>query len=171
MDFSLSLKNCSDKVGNLHFRDSICLINSKLEFLSRDLLGQDNSKEKTPTDWESLTELTIKEKILDNKEKKETLIFYLKKDCTCILDSLHEFDRILDEIFKKTKLFSVLDKMTLSSISKALFLRDIYDFMYADILHLNLIEDRLFRKFYFGGRTQPFYIGVFKGKMFYYDFN
>ena len=176
MNFSVSLKIGNNekgfkKAGEIKFRDSMCLINSPLAALTKDLLGEKNSKEKTPTDWESLTEKNLKERILFNKERKDTMSKYLQKDCSCILDSLVKFDKILNEIFKEEKKFSVLDKMSLSGISKTLFLRTIYDKMEEEILHMSFSEDKLFRKFYFGGRTQTFYIGVVTGKMYYYDFN
>jgi hypothetical protein len=151
-------KNDKEKPLSIIFKDSCPIFSyASLDSLSKEL---DTSVKKLTgyVDHDSIT----KHNFLEHQKDVEK---YLKNDVL----SLYEIVIKGQEIFQKEYKVNMLNSATAASITRFHYLSQHYDPDNFPLYNFPMVLDQIFRKSYFGGRSDCFKIGVFGGPIYYYD--
>jgi hypothetical protein len=140
------------------FKDSCPLFSyASLDSLSKEL---DTSVKKLTgfVDHDSITRHNF-------KQFQKQVEKYLKNDVL----SLYEIVLKGKEVFQKVYQVNMFNSATAASITRFHYLSQHYDSENYPLYNFPMIIDQIFRKAYFGGRSDCLKIGVFPGPIYYYD--
>lgn len=145
------------KGHSVQFRDSICLLNGKLDNLLDDF---DTKARKLDMDHSIVNKDNYKTSKIKNMYDQ-----YLKNDVEGLLEVIKKTKGIM----KKQYNLDLSTCVTASSFAKKYVMKNLNFKKYPVYSVSSNIEQRL-REHFIGGRCESFLKGVHKGKFYYYDF-
>lgn len=153
----------------IFFKDSLKMMPMGLDKLGKELQVEHQKLKEVQLPNGEIVEIDhddINIENWDSYEVRESQKIYCLQDSMCLLEALLIFSK---EVHTDTGI-NITDCFTGASLSKKHFYQSYYNQAQYPIYSLSRDLDEFFRRSYYGGRNEAFYIGEYRDKVYYVDF-